>query len=461
MTTVLLLLTTSLQFASLVQANEPEGRVVGGQNADFNEYRFFTSWGRSCGATLIHDDILLTAAHCNPVETNQVVVGAYAKDTPMYNSEIRNIERRIIHPDYNVESWNFDVMLLKIDRPVTNIPKIALNRDTRTPSVASTVTPLGLGRLNEIDGDFPTVLQEVNVRVIDSQVCNRSPMYQGWIQESMVCAGHNGGGLDACYGDSGGPLLQKDSQTGDLLQVGVVSFGTGCARSDKPGVYHRVSSSYDWIQEQICNFSSNKPSTCPGVRDAVVEQIDTEEQEQVQNQQAALAPPPTARPTLPPTLPPTERPTLPPTAKPTEGRQALFPQQQQQQQHQQGEEQQQQQEEEVIQLFTHTITPPPFPLGICEGDCDKDADCGEGLFCFFKTSGVVQRVPGCEGNDSTSTDFCVDIKYRNNSNGRTRQSIFSHGLRGSSATNRAGFNNIGSRTRSQGFLEGVFQSKIP
>ena len=68
----------------------------------------------------------------------------------MYNSEIRNIERRIIHPDYNVESWNFDVMLLKIDRPVTNIPKIALNRDTRTPSVASTVTPLGLGRLNEI-----------------------------------------------------------------------------------------------------------------------------------------------------------------------------------------------------------------------------------------------------------------------------------------------------------------------
>ena len=78
------------------------------------------------------------------------------------------------------------------------VPKIALNRDTRTPSVASTVTPLGLGRLNEVDGDFPTVLQEVNVRVIDSQVCNRSPMYQGWIQESMVCAGNNGGGLDAC-----------------------------------------------------------------------------------------------------------------------------------------------------------------------------------------------------------------------------------------------------------------------
>ena len=63
-TTVLLLLTICCQFASLVTADdEPESRVVGGSNADLNEYPFFTSWGSSCGATLIHDDILLTAAH--------------------------------------------------------------------------------------------------------------------------------------------------------------------------------------------------------------------------------------------------------------------------------------------------------------------------------------------------------------------------------------------------------------
>jgi hypothetical protein len=62
-TTVLLLLATTFQLASLVLADEPEPRIVGGVDAGFNEYPFFTSWGRSCGATLIHDDILLTAAH--------------------------------------------------------------------------------------------------------------------------------------------------------------------------------------------------------------------------------------------------------------------------------------------------------------------------------------------------------------------------------------------------------------
>lgn len=63
-TTVLLaFLATSLQRISVVSATEPEPRIVGGQDADFMEYPFFTSWGRSCGATLIHDDILLTAAH--------------------------------------------------------------------------------------------------------------------------------------------------------------------------------------------------------------------------------------------------------------------------------------------------------------------------------------------------------------------------------------------------------------
>jgi secreted trypsin-like serine protease len=50
-------------FISFVSAGEPEPRIVGGQNADINEYPWFTAWGKSCGATLIHDDILLTAAH--------------------------------------------------------------------------------------------------------------------------------------------------------------------------------------------------------------------------------------------------------------------------------------------------------------------------------------------------------------------------------------------------------------
>ena len=138
------------------------------------------------------------AVQCNPVETNQVVVNAYHKGGPSVNSELRWIERRIIHPDYNVDTWNYDVMLLKLSQPVTSVQKVKLNNNREKPAVLDTVTPLGLGRIAEVAGEFPEVLQEVNVRVIDSNKCNESPMYPGWIQESMICAGISTGGLDAC-----------------------------------------------------------------------------------------------------------------------------------------------------------------------------------------------------------------------------------------------------------------------
>ncbi len=116
----------------------------------------------------------------------------------MLDSEVRDIEKRIIHPEYNVDSWNYDVMLLKLSEPATNIEKVKLNSDPLVPALSSTVTPLGLGRTAEVNGKFPTVLQEVNVRVIDSNTCNSPPMYTGWIQDSMVCAGVSRGGQDAC-----------------------------------------------------------------------------------------------------------------------------------------------------------------------------------------------------------------------------------------------------------------------
>lgn len=441
-TTVVLLVSTILLLTSFATASEPEPRIVGGQNAEQQEYPYFTGWGRSCGATLIHDDILLTAAHCNPVETNQVIVGAYAKAQPMLESEIRTVERRIIHPDYNVNTWNFDVMLLKLNEPVTTIPKVVLNNNPAIPRDSSTVTPLGLGRLAEVDGEFPEVLQEVNVRVINSIICNSSPMYPGWIQDSMVCAGVLGGGQDACFGDSGGPLLQMDFDTGEMVQVGVVSFGTGCARRDKPGVYHRVSSSYDWIQEQICLHSDNKPSTCPGqVRDVVINPIYTPQRPLTEDQ-----------------LPLQDE-------QPQQSEQLQQPQQEEEKQQEDDEEEV---EDGVFELFTHPDNPPKLPLGMCEGDCDKDSDCAEGLYCFYKTSGVTYDVPGCEGNDLTSTDFCVDNKHKMTpTQPPVRQSIFkaNNGLRGGTSRgtfNRNGeFGALGVRRGNGGILEGVLGSRIP
>ena len=95
---------------------------------------------------------------------------------------------------------------------------------------------------------LPTKCQFVRVPVISNDDCNDA--YDGDITEAMICAGHLGiGGKDACTGDSGGPLVCNHG--GKAVITGVVSFGSGCAKPDFPGVYSRVAYVLDWIKENL------------------------------------------------------------------------------------------------------------------------------------------------------------------------------------------------------------------
>ncbi|CAG2102260.1 unnamed protein product, partial [Medioppia subpectinata] len=98
----------------------------------------------------------------------------------------------------------------------------------------------------------PKVLQHVPVPVIENEIC------EGWhrqrginirIYDEMMCAGYEFGGRDACQGDSGGPLMLNDF--GVWYLVGIVSAGYSCAKQYQPGIYHRVSSSSDWISANV------------------------------------------------------------------------------------------------------------------------------------------------------------------------------------------------------------------
>merc|ERR1719158_1515832 len=105
---------------------------------------------------------------------------------------------------------------------------------------------------NFISGNQPTVLMEVDVTVTTNEVCNN---VYGGINDLHICAMDPG--KDSCQGDSGGPLVVKENDRWTV--IGVVSFGSGCALPDVPGVYARVTQRFDWIKE---NTAGTYTSTC-------------------------------------------------------------------------------------------------------------------------------------------------------------------------------------------------------
>ena len=147
-----------------------------------------------------------------------------------------------------------DVKFLKLDSS-----HLLLEELLQTNS--SQLMVLGWGVTNTDTGSLSNKLMEMDLIVITNEICDASSdgnfSYEGQITDSMLCAMNFG--EDSCQGDSGGPLVLKSSQ-GAVVQVGVVSWGFGCAHKDFPGVYYCVASAYDWLIETTCRRSVSPPA---------------------------------------------------------------------------------------------------------------------------------------------------------------------------------------------------------
>lgn len=97
------------------------------------------------------------------------------------------------------------------------------------------------------------ILQQAEVPLVSRDTCQNAYSSVGWgrykITTRMRCAGYAGGAIDACQGDSGGPLVCVRNDKWFLM--GVVSWGIGCAREGRYGVYADVMDLKYWIQETI------------------------------------------------------------------------------------------------------------------------------------------------------------------------------------------------------------------
>lgn len=233
----------------------PEARIVGGAPAAQGGFPSYAiPPGAPCGATLIYEDILLSAAHCEgSFKLSTIYIGGNQMDGSDAVDSIRASEERV-HPNFNSNTFSHDFMLVKLSSPSTSQP-MQLNTVSAEPADGESVKVIGYG-LTSDGGSQSNDLLQVTVQVDDFATCNSD--YGGDIDsDTMICASANG--KDSCNGDSGGPLLNAQG-----VQVGVVSFGVGCAQGGYPGVYSRVSSALDFISQGICEMSSNPPASCNG-----------------------------------------------------------------------------------------------------------------------------------------------------------------------------------------------------
>ncbi|KFR10458.1 Transmembrane protease serine 11E, partial [Opisthocomus hoazin] len=232
-------------------------RIIGGQQAQTGEWPWQASiqleGTHRCGASVISNTWLVTAAHCFRGESDP------RKWTASFGIRLRPPEQRrlvrriIVHESYNnpVSGHEYDVAVVELASAIeftSDVHSVCLPEASHIFAANTSCFVTGWGAL-ENDGSSVNELRQAEVKIISTQICNRREVYSGAITAGMLCAGYLEGQVDACQGDSGGPLVQANSR-GIWYLVGIVSWGDECGKRNKPGVYTRVTYYRNWINSK-------------------------------------------------------------------------------------------------------------------------------------------------------------------------------------------------------------------
>uniref|UniRef100_A0A8C0GV86 Peptidase S1 domain-containing protein n=1 Tax=Chelonoidis abingdonii TaxID=106734 RepID=A0A8C0GV86_CHEAB len=230
---------------------QAHSEIIGGQEAKPHSRPYMayldiqSGVNRSfCGGFLVSENFVLTAAHCNG-DKIIVKLGAHNIKQREWSQQKISVRRRIPHPQYDKETFNNDIMLLQLAKSAK------LNRWVKTitlPFAKNSVKPgtmcsiAGWGRTSTETKSTPDTLQEVNLKVLEDDVCmnNLDVTYNDYDASTMMCGGDLKKGKTSFKGDSGGPLV-----CGKTAQ-GIVSWGSEDGRP--PAVYTRVSTFIPWIR---------------------------------------------------------------------------------------------------------------------------------------------------------------------------------------------------------------------
>jgi len=242
-------------------------RIIGGNEVRKNSYPFMVRLsaknaqgaGFLCGASLIHENFVVTAAHC--VYSSRVAITSiklhfgdhhqYMQENTQSSMDIpmANIQH---HSQYSERTISNDIALIRLPR------KAPISGHVQPICVASAIivskhrvgTAMGWGltRNSQQGGRVSEVLKEVNLPILPNAECR---VFGSFNPQTMICAG-NTRGVEAavCSGDSGGPYVVRD---GKLALTGIASYvsSQGCVTVGYGVVFVRVSNYIPWLKNQM------------------------------------------------------------------------------------------------------------------------------------------------------------------------------------------------------------------
>ncbi|XP_058867235.1 anionic trypsin-2-like [Acipenser ruthenus] len=227
-----------------------DDKIIGGyecrpHSQPWQVYLTYDSGYRWCGASLISEWWVVSAAHCSMHPSRLTV---HLGEHDIFSSEGTEqhipVAKAINHPGYDEGTTDNDFMLIKLQRPAQfnqYVQPIRLASSCAAAGTPCLISGWGNQIINGVN--YASRLQCLDAPILRDAECRGA--YGSLITDNMFCAGFLEGGKDSCQGDSGGPVVCD----GELQ--GVVSWGYGCAVPDFPGVYAKVCRYNDWVTQTI------------------------------------------------------------------------------------------------------------------------------------------------------------------------------------------------------------------